>query len=73
MGLRKAGANWVEGDRFYDRESELEALTERVGDGIHTLLTAQQRMGKTSLVRELLRRLKRTKAGLRRSSLIWKT
>lgn len=57
MGLRKAGANWVEGDRFYDRERELEALTERVGDGIHTLLTAQRRMGKTSLVRELLRRL----------------
>ncbi len=58
MTLRKAGANWVEGDRFYDREGELEALTERVHDGTHTLLTAQRRMGKTSLVRELLRRLK---------------
>ncbi len=58
MALRKAGANWVEGDRFYDREGELEALTERVHDGAHTLLTAQRRMGKTSLVRELLRRLK---------------
>lgn len=57
MTLRKAGANWVEGDRFYDRKSELEALTERVHDGAHTLLTAQRRMGKTSLVRELLRRL----------------
>ena len=55
--LRKAGANWVEGDRFFDREAELEALTERVRDGTHTLLTAQRRMGKTSLVRELLRRL----------------
>ena len=58
MTLRKAGANWVEGDRFYDRKSELEALMERVHDGAHTLLTAQRRMGKTSLVRELLRRLK---------------
>ena len=57
MKLRKAGANWVEGDRFFDREAELEALTERVRDGIHTLLTAQRRMGKTSLVRELQRRL----------------
>ncbi len=57
MSLRKAGANWVEGDRFFDRESELEALTERVRDGTHTLLTAQRRMGKTSLVRELQRRL----------------
>ena len=55
MALKKAGANWVEGDRFYDREADLAALTERVRDGTHTLLTAQRRMGKTSLVRELLR------------------
>ncbi len=55
--LRKAGANWVDGDRFFDREVELEALAERVRNGTHTLLTAQRRMGKTSLVRELLRRL----------------
>ena len=58
MTLRKAGGNWVEGDRFFDREIDLEALTERVRDGTHTLLTAQRRMGKTSLVREVLRRLK---------------
>ena len=56
-GLKKAGGNWVDGDRFFDREVELEALSERVREGIHTLLTAQRRMGKTSLVRELLRRL----------------
>ena len=55
--LRKAGSNWVEGDRFFNREVELEALMERVHDGTHTLLTAQRRMGKTSLVRELLRNL----------------
>ena len=55
--LRKAGSNWVEGDRFFDRDFELEALRERVIDGDHTLLTAQRRMGKTSLARELLRRL----------------
>lgn len=58
MALRKAGANWVEGeDRFFDRKSDLAALVERVRDGTHTLVTAQRRMGKTSLVRELLRRL----------------
>ena len=57
MVLKKAGANWVEGDRFFGREVELQALSERVRDGTHTLLTAQRRMGKTSLVRELLRRL----------------
>ena len=47
----------MDGDRFFDRESDLELLTERVREGTHTLLTAQRRMGKTSLVRELLRRL----------------
>lgn len=57
LALKKAGANWVDGDRFYDREVDLEALMERVRDGTHTLLTAQRRMGKTSLVRELLRGL----------------
>ena len=53
--LRKGGGNWVEGDRFFNREADLAALEERVRDGTHTLLTAQRRMGKTSLVRELLR------------------
>ena len=57
--LKKAGANWVDGDRFFDREAELALLSERVRNGHHTLLTAQRRMGKTSLVRELLRRLKK--------------
>ena len=57
MKLRKAGGNWVAGDRFFDRVRDIEALEERVRDGAHTLLTAQRRMGKTSLVRELLRRL----------------
>ena len=41
--LRKGGSNWVEGDRFFDREIELEALEERVRDGTHTLITAQRR------------------------------
>lgn len=58
MPLRKAVGNWVIGDQFFGRETELTALTERVSDGTHTLLTAQRRMGKTSLIRELLRRLK---------------
>ena len=55
--LRKQPSNWVDGDQFFDREAELAALKERVGEGTHTLLTAQRRMGKTSLVRELLRQL----------------
>lgn len=58
--LKKGGSNWVDGDRFFNREIELEVLEERVREGTHTLLTAQRRMGKTSLVRELLRRLGET-------------
>ena len=56
-GLKKAGSNWVDGDRFFDRDAELDVLEARVQNGTHTLLTAQRRMGKTSLIRELLRRL----------------
>ena len=58
--MRKGGSNWVQGDEFFGREIELEALEERMRDGTHTLLTAPRRMGKTSLVRELLRRLGET-------------
>ena len=47
----------MDGERFFDREAELLLLRERVANGTHTLLTAQRRMGKTSLVRELLRQL----------------
>ena len=55
--LKKTVGNWVDGERFFDRERDLAALHQHVSDGTHTLLTAQRRMGKTSLVRELLRTL----------------
>ena len=57
MTTLRMSSNWVDGDRFFDREAELRLLRERMANGTHTLLTAQRRMGKTSLVRELLRRL----------------
>ena len=57
MTTLRMSSNWVDGDRFFDREAELMLLRERMKDGNHTLLTAQRRMGKTSLVRELLRQL----------------
>lgn len=44
MPLRKAGANWVDGDRFFNGEVELEMLAERARDGFHTILTAPRRM-----------------------------
>ncbi len=58
--MRKGGSNWVDGEDFFDRKTDLEALEERVRERTHTLLTAQRRMGKTSLVRELQRRLAET-------------
>ena len=59
--LRKTVGNWVDGDRFFDREADIAELRERVREGTHTLITAQRRMGKTSLVRELLRQLHEAK------------
>ena len=53
--LKKTVGNWVDGDRFFNRQDDLAALQEHVRDGTHTLITAQRRMGKTSLVRQLLR------------------
>ena len=55
--MRSATGRWVSGDDFFDREPELRILETRVQDGNHVLLTGQRRMGKTSIARELGRRL----------------
>ena len=48
---------WVSGGNFFARERELQILKTRVRDGNHVLLTGQRRMGKTSVIQELGRRL----------------
>ena len=50
---------WVSGDDFFNRDKELQVLETRVCDGNHVLVTGQRRMGKTSVTRELGRRLER--------------
>ena len=55
--MKSSTGRWVSHEDFFDRESELKILEARVRDGNHTLLTGQRRMGKTSVVRELGRRL----------------
>ena len=55
--MRSSTGRWVSGDDFFDREPELRLLESRVRDGNHVLLTGQRRMGKTSVARELGRRL----------------
>ena len=56
--MKSVTGPWVSGDDFFDRESELDILEQRIRDGNHVLLTGQRRMGKTSVARELGCRLK---------------
>ena len=62
--MDSAIGRWVSGADFFDRQSELAILEDRVRGGNHTLLTGQRRMGKTSIARELGRRLEEDGWGL---------
>ena len=55
--MKSATGRWVSGDDFFDREGELKVLETRVRDRNHVSLTGQRRMGKTSVLRELGRRI----------------
>ena len=55
--MRLSTGRWIVGDDFFDREKELEILDSRVRERNHVLLSGQRRMGKTSVLRELGRRL----------------
>ena len=55
--MRPTAGRWVSGDDSFDREGELRILESHVRDHNHLLLTGQRRMGKTSIARELGRRL----------------
>ena len=56
--MKSSTGRWVNGSDFFDRESELKILAQRVHGRNHVLLSGQRRMGKTSVARELGRRLK---------------
>jgi hypothetical protein len=55
--LTREVGNWVSGDKFWDRESELQSFIEQLDEAAHMLLTAPRRTGKTSLMREVVRQL----------------
>ena len=55
--MKSATGRWVSGSDFFDRDRELRILEMRVRAGNHVLLAGQRRMGKTSVARELGRRL----------------
>ena len=58
MGLIGTVGSPVEGEeRFWDREAEVALMQDWLREGRHILLTAQRRMGKSSLMREVARRL----------------
>jgi len=58
--MKSSTGRWVSGDEFFNREEEITLLESRVRDGNHVLLSGQRRMGKTSIARELGRRLEST-------------
>ncbi|MBI2060419.1 MAG: ATP-binding protein [Nitrospirae bacterium] len=58
MELRNKVGVWVDGDDFWDRDHEIERLTELIDGGENILVVAPRRVGKTSLLREMIRRLR---------------
>ncbi|NEX22578.1 ATP-binding protein [Thiorhodococcus mannitoliphagus] len=55
--MKSSTGRWVTGTNFFDRHTELKLLQQRIEEGNHVSLTGQRRMGKTSVARELGRRL----------------
>jgi len=56
--LKQAVGKVVTGEWFWDRETDLELLTNKIDEGANILLVAQRRIGKTSVLAELHDRLK---------------
>lgn len=56
--LKQAVGKVVTGEWFWDRETDLELLTNKIGEGANILLVAQRRIGKTSVLKELLEQLR---------------
>ena len=55
--LKRASGKWVVGDDFWGREADVKLFVELLDEGTHIQLIAQRRMGKTSLMKEVARRL----------------
>ena len=55
--MKLSTGRWVSGDDFFNRKEELAVLESRVRDRNHLVMTGQRRMGKTSILQELGRRL----------------
>lgn len=53
--LKQAHGNYVEDDRFWGRQDDLQLFQKKIHEGAHQVLLAQRRMGKTSLMKETAR------------------
>lgn len=55
--LKRAVTNYVTGEKFWDREQDIDLFTELLDEGAHILMAAPRRIGKTSLMREVANRV----------------
>lgn len=55
--LERAIGSFVTGDKFWNREKEIQLFTELLDEGAHILMAAPRRIGKTSLMREVASRI----------------
>ena len=56
--LKQAHGNWVSGPgRFWNRKIEVSNMIEYLKEEAHLLLIAQRRIGKTSLMKEVARKI----------------
>lgn len=55
--LKQGLGNWVDGDRFFDREHEMALFSAYIQERVSMLLVAPRRIGKTSFMREAGRQL----------------
>jgi len=56
--LKSAVGPWVTGERFWDRDTEMKVLIQKINEGANIRVVAQRRIGKTSVLAELGERLK---------------
>ena len=56
--LERAVGNFVTGDKFWNRDREIETFVEYLDEGAHILMAAPRRIGKTSLMREVALRVR---------------
>lgn len=55
--LKRAVGNYVTGEKFWNREKDIDLFTELLDEGAHILMAAPRRIGKTSLMREVANRI----------------